>query len=57
MHVNGTGKETKIGQNGKPIEGSRELTAAQETVVSNNKKVIRKAAKKIGQYYRYNNEY
>lgn len=30
IHIKGGGKETKVGQNGKPISGAPELTAAQQ---------------------------
>ena len=55
MHVTGGGKETKIGQNGKPIDGSPELTAAQKRVVEKNKSTVRKVGKQIGKFNRFNN--
>ncbi|WP_145925008.1 DUF4160 domain-containing protein [Pseudoalteromonas luteoviolacea] len=48
IHVNGGGGKTKIGQNGKPIKGSPELTSKQRKVVEANKAKIRRAVKKIG---------
>jgi len=48
VHVNGGGGKTKIGQNGKPIKGSPELTGKQKKVVDANKSKIRRAVKKIG---------
>ncbi|MGN7721767.1 DUF6443 domain-containing protein [Chitinophaga sp. 22620] len=56
LHVKGGGKETKIGQNGKPIEGSPELTATQQQFVQDFKKDIRKAVDKIGKWFNYNNK-
>ena len=54
-HVKGGGPSTKIGQNGKPIAGSRELNALQKQVIQNNKGIIRSAIKKIARYNKYNN--
>ncbi|MBO9570638.1 MAG: hypothetical protein J7497_00265 [Chitinophagaceae bacterium] len=56
MHVKGGGAETKIGQNGKPIKGSSELSNAQKKVVEDNKAEIRKAGKQIMKWYNYNNQ-
>jgi hypothetical protein len=56
LHVKGKGPETKIGQAGKPLDGSPELTPAQMRVVSENKSAIRKAVKQIGKWFRFNNE-
>lgn len=54
LHVKGGGKETKIGQNGKPIDGSPELTPAQQKFVDEFKSEIRKAVRKIGRWVDYN---
>jgi RHS repeat-associated protein len=54
-HVKGGGPSTKIGQNGKPLRGSSELSARQQQVINNNKATIRSAIKKIGRYNSYNN--
>jgi hypothetical protein len=55
LHVRGGGPETKIGQAGKPIKGSPELTATQARVVESSKSLIRKAVAQIGRWYRFNN--
>ena len=47
LHVKGGGAETKIGQAGKPIEGSPELTPTQQAVVEKHKAEIRKAIDQI----------
>jgi hypothetical protein len=54
--VEGEGPSTKIGQNGKPIEGSPELSPTQQQVVNNNKGVIRKAVDQIMRYFNFNNQ-
>lgn len=41
------GRDTKIGQNGKPLKGERPLTSKEAAVVRNNKSKIRRAVKKI----------
>jgi RHS repeat-associated protein len=56
IHVKGGGKETKVGQNGKPISGAPELTAAQQEFVNNFKAQIRNAVDKIGKWYNYNSK-
>jgi RHS repeat-associated protein len=56
IHVKGGGKETKVGQNGKPISGAPELTAAQKEFVNNFKAQIRNAVDKIGRWYNYNSK-
>jgi hypothetical protein len=53
VHVEGKGAKTRIGQNGKPLEGDPELSAAQARVVSGNKALIRRVVKKIGKYANY----
>ena len=55
LHVNGGGKNTKIGANGKPIKGSSELSGTQEDVINANKSVIRSAGNKINRYQKYHN--
>lgn len=54
LHVKGGGPETKIGQGGRPIDGSPELTATQGKVVEANKSAIRKAVDQIGRWFRFN---
>ncbi|WP_432457210.1 polymorphic toxin-type HINT domain-containing protein [Cellulomonas iranensis] len=51
-HVEGRGPKTKIGQNGKPIARSPELSAHQRQVVGDNIKAIRKAVKRYMRAYR-----
>lgn len=53
LHVKGGGAETKIGQAGKPIEGSPALTSRQQAVVAANKPAIRKAVDQIQRYVRF----
>ncbi|PWG77922.1 RHS repeat domain-containing protein, partial [Pararcticibacter amylolyticus] len=55
-HVMGGGKETKIGQAGRPIKGSPELTKQQADVISQYKAEIRKAIDKIGRWFNYNRQ-
>jgi RHS repeat-associated protein len=48
-HVSSPGqKDCRIGPNGKPIDGQRELTPQEKTVVANNLPAIRKELKKVG---------
>ncbi len=56
IHIKGGGKEVKVGQNGKPINGSPELSPAQEKFISDFKKDIRKAVDKIGKWFNYNSK-
>jgi hypothetical protein len=56
LHVNGQGTKTKIGQNGKPIKGSPELSSSQQKVVKDNLSAIRKTVKKIGKYLKNQEE-
>jgi len=53
-HVVGGGKTTRIGPNGKPLEGDPELTAVQRSVVEANKSAIRRAVNKIGRWLDHN---
>lgn len=53
LHVTGGGRETKIGQNGKPLKGEPELTPQQQRAVNNNKAAIRRAVGKIGRWLDY----
>ena len=55
LHVKGEGPDTKIGQNGKPIDGSPELSGRQQQVVDNNKSAIRKAIDQIVRWLKFNN--
>ncbi len=52
LHVYGNGSPTKIGQNGKPVEGSPELSAGQQRVVQANKSLIRKTIDKIQRWFK-----
>ncbi len=56
LHVEGGGKSTRIGQNGKPLKGSPELSSAQKAAVDANKSQIRKAVKQIMKWNRFNNQ-
>ncbi|MBI1758418.1 MAG: DUF4160 domain-containing protein [Actinobacteria bacterium] len=52
-HVSGGGRTTtRIGQNGKPLRGSRELTETQRRVVKANIRTIRKAIRREMKRYR-----
>ena len=53
-HVKGGGAETKIGQNGKPIKGSPELTSKQRNVVTANRAKIRSSIDKIKRWAKAN---
>jgi hypothetical protein len=56
LHIKGGGKETKIGQNGKPKKGATELTAQQKAAVQELKREISMAIKKIMSWYNHNNK-
>jgi RHS repeat-associated protein len=56
LHVEGGGPSTKIGQAGRPIEGSAELSATQNEVIQGNKSAIRKAVDQIQRRFRFENE-
>ncbi|MEQ9264019.1 MAG: RHS repeat-associated core domain-containing protein, partial [Balneolaceae bacterium] len=47
-HVIGGGEQVRIGPNGKPLKGQPELSNTQQSVVTNNKKAIRKEVNKVG---------
>ena len=47
-HVNGQGNEVRIGANGKPLKGEKELSPQQQKVVKENIKDIRKEVNAIG---------
>jgi hypothetical protein len=51
LHVAGKGSETRIGQNGHPLSRDHEPTYEQKTLIAKNKGVIRKALRKIGRWY------
>jgi hypothetical protein len=51
-HVQGGGPETRIGQNGKPLEGDPELTRRQREVVEANIVRIRKQIKDYMRWFR-----
>jgi hypothetical protein len=53
LHVKGGGKETKIGQAGKPIDGSSELSPAQSRVIKEHKKEIRKSVDQIQRWKKF----
>lgn len=53
-HVSSGGKDAKVGQNGKPIDGSRELTPKERRVVERNKPKIRSAMRKIMRWHKNN---
>jgi RHS repeat-associated protein len=53
LHVDGRGPSTRIGQNGKPLDGDPELTTIQKQVIQNNLPKIRKAVRKISRYHWY----
>ncbi|WP_280339024.1 RHS repeat-associated core domain-containing protein, partial [Pseudomonas sp. BN607] len=53
LHVKGGGPEAKIGQAGKPIKGSPQLTSKQQMLVDANRSVIRKVVGKIQKWYKY----
>jgi RHS repeat-associated protein len=55
LHVEGNGPSTRIGQNGKPLEGSPELSSMQKKVIEDNLGKIRTAVRKIGRYFWFNN--
>jgi hypothetical protein len=54
--VKGEGAETKIGQTGKPLDGSPELSASQSKVVQENRSAIRKAIDQIQRWFRFEKE-
>ncbi|HTN07940.1 DUF4160 domain-containing protein [Agriterribacter sp.] len=56
VHVKGGGAETKIGQNGKPIKGSPELTSKQAQVVQDLKPEIRKSIRQIMKWVSYSKQ-
>jgi RHS repeat-associated protein len=49
-HVLGGGRETRIGQNGRPLRGDPELTSAQREVVQDNRSRIRRALGRVGRW-------
>jgi RHS repeat-associated protein len=51
-HIEGGGPETRIGQNGKPLEGDPELTPRQAKVIESHLPEIRKAIRRYMQWYR-----
>ncbi|MEV0776884.1 DUF4160 domain-containing protein [Streptomyces sp. NPDC050433] len=55
-HVYGGGKDTKIGQNGKPVKGSPELTSKQRDVVEANLSHIRKSIRSDMAQHRQNTD-
>uniref|UniRef100_UPI0030D7D180 RHS repeat domain-containing protein n=1 Tax=Pseudomonas sp. RL_105y_Pfl2_101 TaxID=3088708 RepID=UPI0030D7D180 len=55
LHVKGGGKETKIGQAGKPIKGSPTPTSEQQAAININKSAIRKSVDKIQRWFKFQN--
>ncbi|WP_422085991.1 RHS repeat domain-containing protein [Variovorax sp.] len=56
FHLRGDGGlNVQIGQNGKPINGSEELTAVQRDFIQNNKAKLRSSVDKIQRWHRYGN--
>jgi hypothetical protein len=53
LHVEGHGQPTRIGMNGKPIKNDPELSPQQRKVVKDNISTIRKAVRKIRQWFKY----
>jgi len=47
-HVEGGGKQVRVGPNGKPLKGEPELSSKQSKVVNDNIKDIRKEVNKVG---------
>jgi len=56
LHVTGGGLETRIGQNGRPLEGDAELAPVQQRVVEANIGRIRRTVRKIGRYHWFNEQ-
>lgn len=50
LHIDGGGMSTRIGQNGYPLAGDPPLSSAQQTVVAENLRIIRRAVRKIGRW-------
>jgi hypothetical protein len=55
LHVKGGGPETRIGQHGKPLKNSPEVSPQQRELVEANKSVIRKAIDSIQRWFRFEN--
>jgi len=53
VHVTGKGPDTKIGANGKPIEGFPDLSGTQKQVVKENLSIIRSAVNKIRKWFNF----
>jgi hypothetical protein len=51
LHVSGGGTATRIGQNGRPLQGDLPLTASQQETIEENRALIRKALRKIGRWH------
>jgi len=52
-HVRGEGPTTRIGANGKPLEGDPELSTTQNRVVKRNSSIIRRDINKIRRWWKY----
>jgi hypothetical protein len=55
FHVTGQGVEVCIGQNGKRLDREPPLTGDQNGVIRANLRLIRKAARRIGRWYWFDN--
>ncbi|MET3382215.1 MULTISPECIES: RHS repeat-associated core domain-containing protein [Variovorax] len=56
FHLRGEGGlNIQIGQNGRPINGSEELTATQRDFIENNKAKLRSSVDRIQRWHRYSN--
>ena len=56
-HVKGKGHEVRIGPNGKPLKGEKELSTQQKQIVDENKKEIRREINKVGKENKKIEEY
>jgi hypothetical protein len=57
LHVYGGGPPTKIGQAGRPLDGSPALTATQQSVVDASRSALTKAVDQIQRWFRFENKY
>ncbi len=51
LHVSGNGPDTRIGQNGQPLEHDPEPSRAQRQIIVAHRALIRRAIRKIGRWY------
>jgi hypothetical protein len=54
LHVQGRGPNTRIGQNGRPLNNNPALSATQRQVVQNNQRTIRRTVGQVMKEHRYN---